>query len=194
MWLRDVTGRGPSPVVYACTNVVDERTHKIENIYCRPYICSSQSADDDEVNWLDQFEDEPLLGTLFETDRCEGGRDSSEANGTFSTPSGAIVYDCQNVEHANMTSTREPTHEDRCPSLGEKYLPYKTEISNMDSSGSLQTGPCGNVTCRSKGSCKKEQEIHASEQPGCLRNTNIRAVKGQSNDCPEIPKESIRID
>ena len=30
MSLRDVTGRGPSPVVYICTNVVDERTHKIK--------------------------------------------------------------------------------------------------------------------------------------------------------------------
>ena len=93
-----------------------------------------------------------------------------------------------------MTSTRESTHEDRWPSPGESYLPYETEISNMDSSGSLQTGLCGNVTCRSKGSCEKEQEKHDSEQPGSLRNSNIRAVKGQSNVCPEISKESIRIE
>ena len=48
--LRDVTGRGPSPLVYVCTNVVDERTHKIGNIYCRPDICSRQVADDYEVD------------------------------------------------------------------------------------------------------------------------------------------------
>ena len=89
MSLWDVTGHSPSPVVYVCTNVVDERTHKIGNICC-PDICSCQVADDYEVDWLDQFEDEPLLWALFEIERCEGGRDSSEANGTFS----AFRSDC----------------------------------------------------------------------------------------------------
>ena len=46
---------------------------------------------------------------------------------------GATVYECQYVEHAGMTSTRGTTHEDRWPSPGASYLPYKTEISNMDS-------------------------------------------------------------
>ena len=55
MSLRDVTGRGPSPVVYVYTNVVDERTHKIRNVCCHPTFCSCKMGDDGEADWLDEF-------------------------------------------------------------------------------------------------------------------------------------------
>ena len=42
------------------------------------------------------------FGNLFETERCEGDRDSSKDHETFSVPSGDIAHDCLNVEHAGM--------------------------------------------------------------------------------------------
>ena len=44
MLLWDITDRGPSPVAYACTNVVDEKTPKIRYVYCRSLICSCQMS------------------------------------------------------------------------------------------------------------------------------------------------------
>ena len=35
MLLWDITDRGPSPLAYPCTNVVDEKTPKIRNVYRR---------------------------------------------------------------------------------------------------------------------------------------------------------------
>ena len=56
MQLWDFTDRGPSPVVYVGTNVVDEKTYQIRNVCCRPsfYACqraedSCQRADDGDV-------------------------------------------------------------------------------------------------------------------------------------------------
>ena len=166
MSLRDVTGRGPSPVVYVSTNVVDERTHKIKNV-CRPTFRSCQMADDGDADWLDEFEDEPLFGNLFETERCEGDRDSSKDHETFSVPSGDIAHDCLNVEYPGMISTRETTYGGRWPSSGESYLPCNTEISNIDPSSSLQACHCGTGNCRINYSCNKRKEKHDNEQQGC---------------------------
>ena len=44
MLIWDITDRGPSPVAYACTNVVDEKTPKIRYVYCRSLICSCQMS------------------------------------------------------------------------------------------------------------------------------------------------------
>ena len=94
MPLWDFTDRGPSPVVYVGTNVVDEKTHKIGNICWCPFIYSCQRAedscqraDDGNVNWLDLFEDELLLENLFETERCEDVKNGFNDHETFYEPS-----------------------------------------------------------------------------------------------------------
>ena len=65
MTLRNVTGCGPSPIVSCLrTNVVDERTHKINYTSCPPdFYC--QEADSELDDWMDHFEDESLFGCLF---------------------------------------------------------------------------------------------------------------------------------
>ena len=95
MQLWDFTDRGPSPVVYVGTNVVDEKTHQIKNVCCCPsfYSCqrvedSCQRADDGGVDWLDLLEDELLLEYLFETERCEGFKNGFKDHETFYEPSG----------------------------------------------------------------------------------------------------------
>ena len=94
MPLWDFTDRGPSPVVYVGTNVVDEKTYQIRNVGCRPFIYSCQRAedscqraDDGDVDWLDLFEDELLLENLFETERCEGVKNGFNDHETFYEPS-----------------------------------------------------------------------------------------------------------
>ena len=183
MSLRDVIGRGPSPVVCVCTNVVDERTHKIKNV-CRPTFCSCQMADDGDADWLDEFDDEPLFGNLFEIERCEGDRNSSKHHETFSVPSGDIAQNCLNVEHAGMISTRETTHGGRWPNPGESYLSCKTEILNIDPSGSLQASLCGTGNCRINCSCNKRKENHDNEQQSCLSNTRVNVTVGQNDTRP----------
>ena len=68
------------------------------------------------------------------------------------------AQDCLDVERAGMISTRETTHVDRCASPRESYIPCKTEISNIDSSGSLQSSICGTNDDRTSCSCNKETE------------------------------------
>ena len=177
MPLWDFTDRGPSPIVYVGTNVVDEKTHKIINACChRPPFCSCQRADDScqraddcDVNWLDLSEDELLPDNLFETEQCEGAR-----NG---------FYDQE---------TRETTHEDKrlCPR--ERYLTCKSVISNIGSSGSLQSSICGTNDDRASGSYKRQTENHDYGQPGCPNNARVNATIGQNDTCPNISMENIR--
>ena len=119
-----------------------------------------------------------MFGNLFETERCEGDRDSSKDHETYSVPSGDIAHDCLNVEHAGMISTRETTHGGRRPSPGESFLPCKTEISNIDPSGSLQASLCGTGNCRIDCSCNKQKENHDNEQQGCSSNARVNATVG----------------
>ena len=119
-------------------------------------------ADDGDADWLDEFEDEPLFGNLFETERCEGDRDSSKDHESFSVPSRDIAHDCLNVEDAGMISTRQTTHGDRWPSPSESYLPCKTEISNIDPQAPFKL-VCVTGNCRINCSCNKRKENHDNE-------------------------------
>ena len=194
MSLWDFTARGPSPFAYACTAVVDEKTHKINNVCSRPPFCSCQRADDIDIDWLDLFEEELLLENLFETEQCEGVRDYSDKPRIFPEPSTEMVQDCLNVDHAGMISTRETTHGDKWPCPGESYLPCASEVSNLDSSGSLQSSISGNGDCEANCSCNKQPENHDYGQPGCPGNAHVNATTGQNDTSPEISMENIRLE
>ena len=179
---------------YACTAVVDEKTHKINNVCSRPPFCSCQRADDIDIDWLDLFEEELLLENLFETEQCEGVRDYSDKSRIFPEPSTEMVQDCLNVDHAGMISTRETTHGDKWPCPGESYLPCASEVSNLDSSGPLQSSISGNGDCEANCSCNKQPENHDYGQPGCPGNAHVNATTGQNVTSPEISMENIRLE
>ena len=133
-----------------------------------------------------------MLENLFETERCEGARNGFDGNEAFYEPSKETAQECLNVDHAGMSSTRETTHEDKRPCPGESYLPCKTVISNIDSSGSLQSSICGTNDDRTNGSYKRQTENHDNGQPGCPNNARINATVGQNDTCPDISMENIR--
>ena len=90
------------------------------------------------------------------------------------------AQDCLNVERAGMISTRETTHADRCASPRESYLPWETEISNIGSSGSLQSSICGTNDDRISCSCNKEVENNDNRQQGCQSYFRLKATNGQN--------------
>ena len=133
---RDVTDLAPSPVGNACNDMVDEKTHKIDFDYCRPYICCCRMVDFDYCrpyicccrmahcdDWLDCFEDEPLFGCLFGNEVYKGvGIDGISCDEVTSQNPACIrnfspmlengTLDRQNVGHAGMIPTRGATQED----------------------------------------------------------------------------------
>ena len=201
---REVTARAPSPIRNACNDTVDERIHEIHYVSCgRPDIQCCRAVHYD-YDWLDSFEDEPLLGCLFGIVQQEGAKFFSEPDGTSSNsilPSdqaiernsidllGNSVSDCQKVGHAGMNPTGEVTHEDTVHHPDEDYLPCESKLPNIHSSGALQTGLSGS-TRNGDSTCKKKIEERTNQS----KNMRSRAVGSENVNSQEISKESIRIE
>ena len=198
---RDVTDRAPSPVGNACNDMVDEKTHKIDFDYCRPYTCCCQMAHCDD--WLDCFEDEPLFGCLFGNEEYKGVETDGISCDEVTSQNPACIrnfspllengtLDCQNVGHAGMISTRGATHEDTVHHPCEIDLPCDNSLPNNHSSGILQNSPCGNTkNCCSI--CQKKIRECMDQYQGCS-NMSTRAIDGTVSNSPEISKESLHIE
>ena len=65
-------------------------------------------------------------------------------------------------------------------------------ISNIDSSGSLQSSICGTNDDRASGSYKRQTENNDYGQPGCPNNAPVNATVGQNDTCPNISMENLR--
>ncbi|MCG8047960.1 MAG: reverse transcriptase domain-containing protein, partial [Candidatus Thiodiazotropha endolucinida] len=181
--LRDVTGCGPSPIVSCLrTNVVDEKTHQVIDkfTYCCPNVCSCQVAVRETEDWLDLFEGESMLGFLFGFEEC--GRNG----GSLETPThlNNVASVELNVEHAGMVSTRRNAHEDlvHCPCVGKVFCVKVDPDQNPSDDPQSGSGRTNDINS----SCNIETEN------GCFSHTNIRAIHGQTDECPEITKENIR--
>ena len=152
-----------------CCRLVDAEAHKI---YCsggRLCICCCQMAHN-EYDWLDQFEDEPLLGCLFGNEECEGTKVCS-----------------LNGSHAGMTIARGTTHEDTVDHPDGIDLHCDCKLSNSHPSGDLPTGPCGctNSCCST---CSDKTSIDQFQN--C---SNVRAEsENRDRNRVEVSKENIR--
>ena len=99
---------------------MDAEAHKIYCSGSRPCICCCQMTHN-EYDWLDQFEDEPLLGCLFGNEECEGYK-VCRLNGS----------------HAGMTIARGTTHEDTVDHPDGIALPCECKLSNSHPQESFQ--------------------------------------------------------
>ena len=201
MTLRDVTGCGPSPIVSCLrTNVVDERTHKINYTSCPPdFYC--QEADSELDDWMDHFEDESLFGCLFgplDVDENEFSLSvvytRSESlpllNTAETVASGSLSKDCfeeRDLYHAGVISTRRNAHGNLVHRSCDSEVSCRCVVPNQYPSDDPQSG-------KNKGDVSDKYSSVQTQTDGYNgRQIVAQAIDRQADVCLELTKDNILI-